>query len=79
VRERPGLLARWLREGNGNRRRYGRGPITGFIEDSERFIEEVCRAAQRDVDFLESLHPSPFLIEGLKTAMMFVHDRLLRI
>ena len=50
-----------------------------FVEDSERLIEEVCRTAQRDVDFLESLLPSSFLIEGLKTAMMFVHDRLLRI
>jgi hypothetical protein len=76
--EMPGLLTRWLREGKRNHRRCGSGPITGFIEDSERLIEEVCRAAQRDVDFLESLHPSSFLIEGLKTAMMVVHDRLLR-
>jgi hypothetical protein len=28
---------------------------------------------------LESFLPSPFLMEGLKTAMMFIHDRLLRI
>jgi hypothetical protein len=75
----PGLLARWLRKWNGKHRRCGCGPLTGFIEDSERLIEEVSRAAQRDVDFLERLLPSSFLIEGLKTSMMFVHDRLLRI
>ena len=51
----------------------------GFVEDSERFIEEVCCTAQGDVNLLESLFPSPFLVESLKTAMMFVHDRLLRI
>jgi hypothetical protein len=28
---------------------------------------------------LECLLPSPFLLENLKTAMMFIHDRLLRI
>jgi hypothetical protein len=26
---------------------------------------------------LERFLPSPFLVEGLKTAMMFIHDRLL--
>ena len=53
--------------------------LKGFVEDSERLNEEVCCTAQGDVNLLESLHPSPFLMENLKTAMMFVHDRLLRI
>ena len=29
------------------------------------------------MNLLESLLPSPFLVEGLKTAMMLIHDRLL--
>jgi hypothetical protein len=53
--------------------------LTGFVKDSERLVEEVCRTAQGDVNLLESLLPSPFLLEGLKTALMFLHDRLLRI
>ena len=53
--------------------------LEGFVEDSERLVEEVCRTAQGDVNLLESLLPSPFLLEGLKTALMFLHDRLLRI
>ena len=53
--------------------------LAGFVEDSERLVEEVCRTAQGDVNLLESLLPSPFLLEGLKTALMFLHDRLLRI
>lgn len=74
-----GLLIARVREGKWNCRRCGRGVFTGFIEDSERLIEEVCCTAQRDVNLLESLLPSPFLIEGLKTTMLFVHDRVLRI
>jgi len=31
------------------------------------------------MDLLESLLPSPFLVESLKPAMMRIHDRLLRI
>lgn len=50
-----------------------------FVKDSERLIEEVCCTAQGDVNLLESLLPSSFLVEGLETAMMFIHDRLLRI
>jgi hypothetical protein len=53
--------------------------LKGFVEDSERLIEEVCCTAEGDVNLLESLLPSPFLLEGLKTAMMLIHDRLLRI
>ena len=53
--------------------------IQGFLKDSERLIEEICCTAQGDVNLLESLLPSSFLMEGLKTAMMFIHDRLLRI
>jgi hypothetical protein len=52
--------------------------VKGFIEDSERLIEEVCCTAHDDVNLLERLLPSPFLVEGLKTAMMFIHDRLFR-
>ena len=51
----------------------------GFVKDSEGFIEEVCRTAHGYMNLLESLLPSPFLVEGLKTAMMFIHDRLFRI
>ncbi|MGH7146901.1 MAG: hypothetical protein ACREIJ_03245 [Nitrospiraceae bacterium] len=50
-----------------------------FVEDSEQLIEEVCCTAQSDVNLLESLFPSPFLVEGLKTSMMIIQDRLLRI
>lgn len=50
-----------------------------FVEDSERFIEEICRTAECDVNLLERLFPTPFLLKGLKTAMMFFQDRLLRI
>jgi hypothetical protein len=50
-----------------------------FVKDPERLIEEVCCTAQGDVNLLERLFPSSFLLEGLKTAMMFIHDRLLRI
>lgn len=53
--------------------------IQGFLEDSERLIEEICCTAQGDVNLLERFLPSSFLMEGLKTAMMFIHDRLLRI
>jgi len=53
--------------------------IKGFLEDSERLIEQVCSTAQGDVNLLESLLPSPFLVEDLKTSMMFIHDRLFRI
>lgn len=51
----------------------------GFVEDSERLIQKVRCTVQGNVNLLESLFPSPFLMEGLKTAMMFFHDRLLRI
>jgi hypothetical protein len=53
--------------------------IQGFLKDSERLIEEICGTAQGDVNLLESFLPSSFLMEGLKTAMMFIHNRLLRI
>lgn len=53
--------------------------LKGFVEDSERFIEQVCCTAQGDVNLLERLLPSSFLVKGLKTMMMFLHDRLLRI
>ena len=67
-----------LWEGEWNRRRCG-SAIQGFLKDSERLIEEICCTAQGDVNLLESLLPSPFLMEGLKTTTMFIHDRLLRI
>jgi hypothetical protein len=50
-----------------------------FVEDSERLIEQVCCAAQGNVNLSESLLPSLFLVEDLKSSMMFIHDRLLRI
>jgi hypothetical protein len=53
--------------------------LKGFCEDSERLIEKVCCTAQCDGNLLESLLPSLFLAEGLKTAKMFIHDRLFRI
>jgi len=75
----PGLLTTWLWEGKWNRRTCVRRFFTGFIEDSERLIQEVCCTAERDVNLLERLLPATFLMEGLKTEMLFVHDRLLRI
>ena len=53
--------------------------IKCFVEDSERFIEQICHAAQSDMHLLKGLLPSPFLLKGLKTAVMFLHNRLLRI
>ena len=53
--------------------------LKGFVEDSERLIEEVCCTAQGNVNLLESLFPSPLLVESLKTSMMIIQDRLLRI
>jgi hypothetical protein len=53
--------------------------LKGFVEESERLIEEVCCTAQGDVNLLKGLLPSPFLLEGLDAAMMCLHDRLLRI
>lgn len=75
----PGLLTRWLWEGKLNGWTCGRSFFTGFIEDSERLIQEVCCTAERDMNLLERLLPATFLMEGLKTAMLFIHDRLLRI
>ena len=53
--------------------------VKGFVKDSEGFIEEVCRAAHGHMNLLERLFRSSFLVEGLKTAMMFIQDRLFRI
>ena len=53
--------------------------VKGFVKDSEGFIEEVCCAAHGQMNLLECLLPSSFLVEGLKTAMMFIQDRLFRI
>ena len=50
-----------------------------LVEDSERLIEEVRCTAQGDMNLLEGFFPSPFLVEALKTVMMFFHNRLLRI
>ncbi len=75
----PGLLTKWLGRGSGA---VGRSMVVrfkGFVKDSERLIEEVCCTAQGHRNLLESLLPSSFLVQGLKTAMMFVHDRLLGI
>jgi hypothetical protein len=77
-RRRRDLFTSWLWEGE-----WTVGgvvvAIKGFLEDSERLIEQVCSTAQGDVNLLESLLPSPFLVEDLKTSMMFIHDRLFRI
>ena len=48
----------------------------GFVKDSEGFIEEVCCATHGHMNLFERLFPSSFLVEGLKTAMMLVQDRL---
>ena len=51
----------------------------GFVKDSEGFIEEVCCATHGHMNLFERLFPSSFLVEGLKTAMMLIQDRLFRI
>ena len=51
----------------------------GFVKDSKGFIEEVCCAAHGHMNLFERLFRSSFLVKGLKTAMMFVQDRLFRI
>ena len=60
----------------------GRGmgvSLKSFVKDLEGLIKEVRCTAQDDMNLLESLLPSPFLVEGLKTAMMLIQDRLFRI
>jgi hypothetical protein len=69
------LIGTWLREGEWNCRVI----VKGFLKDLERLIEEICCTAQGDLNFLERLLPSPFLVECLKTAVMFIHDRVLRL
>lgn len=49
----------------------------GFVKDSERLIQEVCCTTERDVNLLKRFLPSSFLLKGLKTTMMLLHDRLL--
>jgi len=73
------LFTSWLWEGESGTVGGVVVAIKVFLKDSERLIEQVCSTAQGDVNLLESLLPSPFLVESLKTAMMFIHDRLLRI
>ncbi len=53
--------------------------IEGFLKHSDRFMKEVCCTGERDVNLLERLFPSSFLVEGLKTAVMLIQDRLLRL
>ena len=53
--------------------------IKCFVEGSERLIEQVCRTEQSEMHLLKGLLPSPFLLQRLKTTVMFLHDRLLRI
>ena len=50
-----------------------------FVKNLNRFIEEVFCTAQCDGNFLECLPPSPRLEEILKTTVMFIQDRLLRV
>jgi len=72
---RHNLIVMWLREWEWNCRVI----VKGFLKDLERLIEEICSTAQGDVNFLERLLPSPFLVECLKTAVMFIHDCVLRL
>ena len=50
-----------------------------FVKNWKRLVEEVCCTAQYDGNFLECLPPSPLLEEILKTTVMFIQDRLLRV
>jgi len=76
---RGGLFTTRLREGSWNYWVCAGGSIKDFIEYSERFVEEICCTAQSDVNLFESFLPFFLLVEGLETAMLFIHDRLLRI
>jgi len=53
--------------------------FNGFVKDSERFIEEVSCTVPGDMNLLDHLLPSSFLLESLETAMLFIQDRLLRL
>ena len=53
--------------------------FNGFLKDSKRFIEEVCRTAEGHMNLVDRLFPPAFLVEGLKTAMMVIQDRLFRL
>ena len=60
----------------------GKGSVVSgksFVKNLNRLIEEVCCTAQCDGNFVERLPPSPLLEEILKTTVMFIHDRLLRV
>jgi len=53
--------------------------LKSFVKNCKRLVEEVCCTAQYDGNFLECLPPSLLLEEILKTTVMFLHDRLLRV
>ena len=51
----------------------------GFVKDTKGFIEKVCCTAHGHMNLLKSLLPPALLMEGVKTAMMLIQNRLLRI
>ena len=53
--------------------------LKGFVKDLERFLEDICCTTKGHMNLLERLLPSSFPVEGLKAAMMFIQDRLLRL
>ena len=53
--------------------------VKSFVKNLKPLVEEVCCTAQYKVTFLERFPPSPLLVEILKTPVMFLQDRLLRI
>jgi hypothetical protein len=59
--------------------RSGAVSLNSFGKNSKRLIEEISCTTQCDVDLLKRFLPSTFLMEGLKTSMMFFEDRLFRI
>jgi len=69
------LIFTWLRKGEWNCRVI----IECFLEHSDRFMKEVCRTGERNVNLFDRIFPSPFLVEGLKTTVMLIQDRLLRL
>lgn len=57
----------------------GTGRVQYPLEDAERFVEQIRRAGQGDLELLHRFFPAAFTLERLEPLVLFLEDRLLRI